>query len=224
MVWLTGLSGSGKSTVAVEVERILLARRQPTVILDGDNLRHGLNSDLGFSDADRAENIRRVGEVSVLFADAGVVALVPLISPFRSARTAVRETVERSGLAFFEVYVDTPIENVNVGTPRACTRERDGVRSRVHGDRLALRTARAADLVLTPASGPPDAAGASGRGPGGLGGIGELIRVLVRAVQADCAEASAANFFARSAAAALAAARRWSVPASAGPWGDPASS
>src|SRR2546421_549843 len=80
-VWLTGLSGSGKSTVAVEVERLLVEAGRPAYILDGDNLRHGLNADLGFTDDDRAENVRRVGEVARLLADAGVVALVPVISP-----------------------------------------------------------------------------------------------------------------------------------------------
>ena len=110
VVWFTGLSGSGKSTVAIEVERLLLERRQPSVLLDGDNLRHGLNADLGFSEADRTENIRRVGEVSLLFAEAGVVALVPLISPYRASRNSVRHLVERNGLRFIEVFVNTPIE------------------------------------------------------------------------------------------------------------------
>jgi bifunctional enzyme CysN/CysC len=80
-VWFTGLSGSGKSTVAVEVEGALLTRGRPSYVLDGDNLRHGLNGDLGFSADDRSENVRRVGEVARLFGDAGVLALVPLISP-----------------------------------------------------------------------------------------------------------------------------------------------
>lgn len=109
VVWLTGLSGSGKSTVAVEVERSLVAAGRAAYLLDGDNLRHGLNGDLGFGAADRVENIRRVGEVAVLFADAGVVAVVPLISPYRSARDAVRERVQSAGLAFVEVFVATPL-------------------------------------------------------------------------------------------------------------------
>ena len=109
-VWLTGLSGSGKSTVAVELERRLVIAGRPAYILDGDNLRHGLNADLGFSDGDRAENVRRVGEVARLLADAGVVALVPVISPFRAGRDAVRSKHEETGVPFVEVFVDTPLE------------------------------------------------------------------------------------------------------------------
>ncbi|MGN2639663.1 adenylyl-sulfate kinase [Nocardia takedensis] len=109
-VWLTGLSGSGKSTVAVELERRLVAGGRPAFLLDGDNLRHGLNADLGFSDADRAENVRRVGEVAKLFAEAGVVAVVSLISPFREDRDRVREAHRAAGLPFVEVFVDTPLD------------------------------------------------------------------------------------------------------------------
>jgi bifunctional enzyme CysN/CysC len=108
-VWFTGLSGSGKSSVAVEVERALVEQGRPAYLLDGDNLRHGLNADLGFSAADRAENIRRVGEVARLFADAGVVALVPVISPYRADRDRVRAIHEAAGLRFVEVFVDTPL-------------------------------------------------------------------------------------------------------------------
>ncbi len=110
VVWLTGLSGSGKSTVAVELERLLVGAGRAAYLLDGDNVRHGLNADLGFSEADRNENIRRVGEVAALFADAGVVAVVPLISPYRAARAAVRSRVEAAGPAFVEVFVATPLE------------------------------------------------------------------------------------------------------------------
>ena len=109
-VWLTGLSGSGKSTIAVELLRILVAQGFATYSLDGDNLRHGLNGDLGFSAADRAENIRRVGEVARLFADAGLIAVVPVISPYREGRDHARSIHEGSGLEFVEVFVDTPIE------------------------------------------------------------------------------------------------------------------
>ena len=109
-VWFTGLSGSGKSTVAAEVERSLVAGGRPAYLLDGDNLRHGLNADLGFSAADRTENIRRVGEVARLFADAGVVALVPVISPYGADRDRARSIHEAVGLRFVEVFVDTPIE------------------------------------------------------------------------------------------------------------------
>src|ERR671924_957442 len=109
-VWFTGLSGSGKSTVAALVERALVAVGRPAYLLDGDNLRHGLNADLGFSAADRSENIRRVGEVARLFADAGVVALVPVISPYRTDRDRVRRIHADAGLRFVEVFVDTPLE------------------------------------------------------------------------------------------------------------------
>ena len=117
-VWFTGLSGSGKSTVAVAVEQQLVARRQPTYLLDGDNLRHGLNGDLGFSADDRAENIRRIGEVARLFADAGVVALVPVISPYRAGRDRARAVHEAAGLPFLEVFVDTPIEECERRDPK----------------------------------------------------------------------------------------------------------
>lgn len=110
VVWFTGLSGSGKSTVAVEVERLLTESGRAAYLLDGDNVRHGLNSDLGFSESDRNENVRRVGEVALLFADAGVVALAPLVSPYRAARQAVRERAAELGVPFVEVYVATPLE------------------------------------------------------------------------------------------------------------------
>jgi len=109
-VWLTGLSGSGKSTVASALTTMLTERGVLTYTLDGDNLRHGLNGDLGFSAEDRVENVRRVGEVARLFADAGVVALVPLISPYRAGRDHARALHEAAGLVFLEVFVDTPIE------------------------------------------------------------------------------------------------------------------
>lgn len=118
-VWFTGLSGSGKSTIAAEVERRLLdARRQPTYLLDGDNLRHGLNADLGFSAADRDENVRRVGEVARLFADAGVVALVPLISPYRRGRDHARAIHAAAGLPFVEVHVDTSLAECERRDPK----------------------------------------------------------------------------------------------------------
>ncbi len=109
-VWLTGLSGSGKSTVAMACERLLLEQGQAAYVLDGDNLRTGLNGDLGFDAASRNENVRRAGEVALLFADAGVVAIVPLISPYRADRDRVRHRHEELGLRFVEVFVDTPLE------------------------------------------------------------------------------------------------------------------
>lgn len=109
-VWLTGLSGSGKSTVAVALLARLTELGVPAYSLDGDNLRHGLNGDLGFTAADREENIRRVGEVARLFADAGLVAVVPVISPYRAGREHARRVHDDIGLPFVEVFVDTPIE------------------------------------------------------------------------------------------------------------------
>jgi len=117
-VWLTGLSGSGKSTVAGEVERQLVARGIATYSLDGDNLRHGLNGDLGFSAADRVENVRRVAEVARLFADAGIVALVPVISPYRAGRTHARQLHQDAGLTFLEVFVDAPIDICEARDPK----------------------------------------------------------------------------------------------------------
>jgi bifunctional enzyme CysN/CysC len=108
ILWFTGLSGSGKSTIANIVEKKLLASGRHTYLLDGDNVRHGLNRDLGFTDADRVENIRRVAEAAKLFVDAGLIVLVSFISPFRSERRSARELVAAG--QFLEVYVDTPIE------------------------------------------------------------------------------------------------------------------
>lgn len=107
-VWFTGLSGSGKSTLAFEVEQRLIAAGRAAYVLDGDNVRFGLNRDLGFSPEDRAENIRRIGEVCRLFQDAGLVALTAFISPYASDRDAVR-SMHPDG-RFVEVYVNTPIE------------------------------------------------------------------------------------------------------------------
>jgi adenylylsulfate kinase len=108
VLWFTGLSGSGKSTIANAVETALLSHRKHTYLLDGDNIRHGLNSGLGFSDEDRIENIRRIGEVAKLFADAGMIVLSAFISPFRTDRERVRALVEQG--EFIEVYVDTPLQ------------------------------------------------------------------------------------------------------------------
>lgn len=107
VVWFTGLSGSGKSTLATELERELFKRGKNAYVLDGDNVRHGLCSDLGFSPDDRKENIRRIGEVSKLFADAGMICITAFISPYRSDRELARNIVPEG--RFIEVYLDTPL-------------------------------------------------------------------------------------------------------------------
>jgi len=117
-VWLTGLPASGKSSIAAELERRLVASGRPAYLLDGDNLRHGLNADLGFSPADRAENVRRAGEVAMLMADAGLVAVVSLISPYRADRDRVRAVHESAGLSFVEVFVDAPLELCEARDPK----------------------------------------------------------------------------------------------------------
>jgi adenylyl-sulfate kinase len=109
-VWFTGLPASGKSTVAVALEAELVRAGRPAYLLDGDNLRHGISGDLGFSEADRAENIRRVGHVARMMADAGVVSLVSLVSPLAAERDRVRAVHAEAGLPFFEVWVSTPVE------------------------------------------------------------------------------------------------------------------
>lgn len=108
ILWFTGLSGSGKSTVANAVESKLLELSKHTYLLDGDNIRMGLNKGLGFSDEDRIENIRRIGEVSKLFVDAGTIVLTAFISPFQKERDAVRSLVKE--YEFIEVFIDTPLE------------------------------------------------------------------------------------------------------------------
>jgi bifunctional enzyme CysN/CysC len=116
ILWFTGLSGAGKSTVADLLEQMLHRLGRHTVLLDGDNVRHGLNRDLGFTDEDRVENIRRVAEVAKLMVDAGLIVLVSFISPFRSERRVARDLVGPD--AFFEIYVDTPIEICEARDPK----------------------------------------------------------------------------------------------------------
>jgi adenylylsulfate kinase len=107
-VWLTGLSGSGKSTIAVAAERELLRRGRPAYVLDGDNIRHGLNKNLGFSPEDRTENIRRIGEVAKLFTDAGMIVFTSFISPYRADRDAVRALMAPGD--FIEIFVEATLE------------------------------------------------------------------------------------------------------------------
>lgn len=108
ILWFTGLSGSGKSTIANAVEQELFKRNIKTYLLDGDNIRHGLNKDLGFSEIDRVENIRRIGEVANLFVDAGIIVLTAFISPFKSDRQIAKSLVKYD--EFIEIFVNTPIE------------------------------------------------------------------------------------------------------------------
>ena len=155
-VWFTGLSGSGKSSVAVEVERALVASGRSAYLLDGDNLRHGLNADLGFSTADRTENIRRVGEVARLFADAGVVALVPVISPYRADRDRVRAIHQAARLPFVEVFVDTPLDVCEARDPKGLyAKARAGEITGFTGIDDPYEPPARADLRLVPADGDP---------------------------------------------------------------------
>lgn len=108
LIWFTGLSGSGKSTLAVQLEAILFQKGYKTYLLDGDNIRAGINKDLSFTDADRIENIRRIGEVSKLMLDSGIVVLSAFISPFQSDRDQVRKIVGPEN--YLEIFVDTPLE------------------------------------------------------------------------------------------------------------------
>jgi bifunctional enzyme CysN/CysC len=122
-VWLTGLSGSGKSTIANATAERLLADGVVAYLLDGDNVRHGLNADLGFGAADRAENVRRLGEVARLMADAGLVVLVPAISPYGVDRDRVRAAHVEAALPFVEVFVDTPLDVCEERDPKGLYRE-----------------------------------------------------------------------------------------------------
>jgi bifunctional enzyme CysN/CysC len=117
-IWLTGLPASGKSTVGRIIEQLLVSDGYSAYLLDGDNLRHGLCGDLGFDEHDRAENVRRVGEVACLLADAGTVAIVSLVSPYQAHRDLARKAHERQDLPFFEVYVSTPLEECETRDPK----------------------------------------------------------------------------------------------------------
>ncbi len=153
-VWFTGLSGSGKSTVAVAAERLLITTGRPAYVLDGDNLRHGLNADLGFSAADRAENVRRVGHVASLLADAGVVALVPLVSPYRADRDLVRGLHRDAGLPFVEVFVDTPLALCEQRDPKGLYKKaRAGELTGFTGIDDPYEAPQAPELVLRPDDG-----------------------------------------------------------------------
>jgi adenylyl-sulfate kinase len=117
-VWMTGLPASGKSTIAAGVEATLLEAGRSAYVLDGDNLRHGLNGDLGFSAEDRAENVRRTAQVAQLLTDSGVVAIPSLVSPYRVDRELARRIHDEAGVPFLEVFVDTPLEECERRDPK----------------------------------------------------------------------------------------------------------
>lgn len=155
-IWLTGLSGSGKSTIAVEVERQLVAAGRAAYLLDGDNLRHGLNAGLGFSPADRDENVRRVAEVAALFADSGAIAIVSVISPFAQQRARARTTHAERTLPFHEVFVDTPLPECERRDPKGLyAKARAGELPGFTGISSPYERPEHADLVITPDLGSP---------------------------------------------------------------------
>jgi len=157
VLWFTGLSGSGKSTIANLVERGLHDRGVRTFLLDGDNVRHGLNRDLGFSDAERVENIRRVGEVAKLFVEAGTVVLCSFISPFRAERRMVRELFQPG--EFLELFVDTPIDDCIARDPKGLyAKALAGQIAHFTGVNSPYEAPEAADLVLKTADVTPQAA------------------------------------------------------------------
>lgn len=147
VLWLTGLSGSGKSTLAMALEQRLVSAGRVAYVLDGDNVRHGLNGDLGFGDADRTENIRRVGHVAALFADAGVICIAAFISPFAADRDAIRQRVPQG--RFFEVHVATPIEVCETRDPKGLYRRaRAGEIARFTGIDSPYEPPRRAEAVI----------------------------------------------------------------------------
>ncbi|HXW59767.1 MAG TPA: adenylyl-sulfate kinase [Solirubrobacteraceae bacterium] len=157
-VWFTGLPSAGKTTIAGAVEARLIASGRSAYKLDGDNLRLGMCSDLGFSRDDREANVDRVGQMARLFADAGTVALVALVSPYAGCRAKVRALHERDGLAFLEVYVNTPIEECARRDAKGLyARAREGGLHGLTGVDAPYEAPRAAELELTPDM-DPDAA------------------------------------------------------------------
>jgi adenylyl-sulfate kinase len=170
-VWFTGLPGAGKTTIATAVEARLVDARRPAYRLDGDNLRHGLCSDLGFSRGDRETNVGRVGEMARLFADAGTVALVALVSPYANCRKKVRDLHERDGLTFLEVYVNTPAEECARRDPKGLyARARSGELVGLTGVDDPYERPRAPEVELTPELDVPAATGAV------LAALGERLR------------------------------------------------
>jgi adenylyl-sulfate kinase len=152
-VWLTGLPAAGKSTIAFGAEARLLAAGRTAYVLDGDNVRHGLCGDLGFDATARRENVRRVAEVAALFADAGVVAIVALISPEADGRAAARDLHDRAGLPFLEVFVDTPLDVCERRDPKGLyAKARQGLVKGFTGVDAPYEHPRAPDVWLRTAS------------------------------------------------------------------------
>ena len=168
-VWLTGLSASGKSTIAAALEERIAGEGQPAYLLDGDNMRHGLCSDLGFCEADRAENVRRVAEVARLFADAGTIAIVSLISPYATDRQEARAVHDACGIEFLEVFVNTPLAECERRDPKGLyARARQGEIRGFTGIDAPYEAPVRAEVELRPAEADLDAL------------VDELISVLNR--------------------------------------------
>jgi adenylylsulfate kinase len=147
LVWFTGLSASGKSTLAHKVEKELFEKSIRTYVLDGDNIRHGLNSDLGFSPADRRENIRRIVELSKLFIDAGILVLAAFISPYREDREYVRKQFEPYG--FLEIYVKCSLEECETRDPKGqYKRARAGIIKNYTGVSSPYEEPKAPELII----------------------------------------------------------------------------
>ena len=158
-IWFTGLSGSGKSSVAVLVEQKLLENGCPAYVLDGDNLRHGLNADLGFSMADRAENLRRLAHIATLMADSGLTVLVPAISPLEAHRELARTVHTEQGFDFFEVFCDTPLEDCERRDPKGLyAKARRGEITHFTGIDSPYQRPKNPDLRLTPDRSPDELA------------------------------------------------------------------
>ena len=158
-LWFTGLSGSGKSSIAVLVEQKLLEHGCPAYILDGDNLRHGLNADLGFSMADRAENLRRLAHIATLMADAGLTVMVPAISPLEEHRDLARKVHADAGIEFLEVFVDTPLEDCEKRDPKGLYKKaRAGEITHFTGIDSPYQRPKNPDLRLTPEHAPDELA------------------------------------------------------------------
>ena len=148
-IWLTGLSASGKSTIACALEQLLLQKNLSAYRLDGDNIRFGLNKDLGFSEKDRNENIRRISEVSKLFADSCAISITSFISPYRVDRDRARELHKEAGLKFIEIFVDVPLEVAEQRDPKGLYKKaREGVIKEFTGISAPYEAPKAPELHL----------------------------------------------------------------------------